>query len=128
MALSLVFGMVYGVGYGVTYGWVMGLSVWLIVAIGGGFTSSEIETKFTPNQGIRHSLLSTWRMSLAIGIPFGLANGIGYGTTMGWSGRIGKGQGSAIESVTACWLICRGLAFAADQPKKSSKHRLSFCF
>jgi hypothetical protein len=49
-------------------------------------------------------------MSLAIGIPFGLANGIGYGLTLDWPGGIGKGVSSAIESGVACWLICGGLA------------------
>ncbi|MBW4518042.1 MAG: hypothetical protein KME11_22810 [Timaviella obliquedivisa GSE-PSE-MK23-08B] len=110
IALGLVFGVVYGIGYEVTYGWVMSLGVGLMVAIAGGFTSSEIETKIMPNQGIRHSLWGALWMSLAIGIPFGLANGIGYGATMGWSSGVGKGLGSAIESGTACWLICGGLA------------------
>jgi DNA-binding SARP family transcriptional activator len=110
MALGSVFGIVYSIGYGVTYGWVMSLAVWLIVAIAGGFTSGEIETKIVPNQGIHHSMLGAWRMSLAIGIPFGLANAIGYGLTLGWAGGIGKGISSAIESGTACWLICGGLA------------------
>jgi eukaryotic-like serine/threonine-protein kinase len=110
MALGSVFGIMYGVGYGAPYGWVMSLAVWLIVAIAGGFTSGEIETKIAPNQGIRHSMWGAWRMSLAIGIPFGLANAIGYGLTLGWAGGIGKGISSAIESGTACWLICGGLA------------------
>jgi hypothetical protein len=110
IAIGLVFGIVYGVGYGMRYGWVMGVAVGVMVAIGGGFTSGEIETKILPNQGIRRSMLSAWRMSLAIGIPFGLANGIGYGMTMGWAGGIGKGISSGLESGTACGLICGGLA------------------
>ncbi len=110
IALSLIFGIMYGMGYGATYGWVMSLGVGLMVAIAGGFTSGEIETKISPNQGIRHSMLGALRMSLAIGIPFGLANGIGYGATMGWSSGIGKGLGSTLESGTASWLICGGIA------------------
>ncbi|MCU0568363.1 MAG: NACHT domain-containing protein [Oculatellaceae cyanobacterium Prado106] len=102
-------GLMYGISYGATYGWVMGVGIWLMVAVSGGFTSHEIATKIAPNQGIWYSLVSAWRMSLAIGIPFGLANGIGYSLMLGWPGGIGKGIGSAIESGTASWLICGGL-------------------
>ncbi|MBD3887479.1 NACHT domain-containing protein [Phormidium tenue FACHB-886] len=110
IALGSVFGIVYRIGYGSTYGWVMSFSVWLIVAISSGFTSSEIETKVVPNQGMLHSIWGALRMSLMIGISFGLANGIGYGVTMGWPSGIGKGLGSGFESGAACWLICGGLA------------------
>jgi hypothetical protein len=109
MALGCGFTVLYGAGYGFTYGWIMGVTVFLIVAIGGGFTSSEIETKVMPNQGIRRSLRGALWMSLAIGIPFGLANGLGYGLTTEWAGGVGKGLGAAIESGTACWLVCGGL-------------------
>ena len=49
-------------------------------------------------------------MSLAIGLPLGLAHAIGYGFSLNWAGGIGYGISAGALGCAAFWLRCGGLA------------------
>ncbi|GAP99812.1 transcriptional regulator [Leptolyngbya sp. NIES-2104] len=98
-----------GLVYGAMYGAIIGPIVFLLTLIGFGLTSSEIETKILPNQGIRRSGRSALQMSLFMGIPFGIAHAVGYGLTLDWAGAIGNGLSAGLVGCTTLWLMCGGL-------------------
>jgi DNA-binding SARP family transcriptional activator len=110
LLLGLIFGVIYGVEYGFTYAWILAPSVWIVMIAGFGLTDQEIETKIMPNQGIYDTVKGALRISLAVNIPFMLANMVGYGLAVDWPGGFGNGFSAGVTSGICCWLICGGLA------------------
>lgn len=108
--LGLVFGLVYGFANGFIYGWIVFPAVWAIALVGFGLTGNEIEMKTIPNQNIHRSAHSALRIAIAMGLPFGLANGVGYGLAVGWAGGIGNGISAGMVGSITFWLMCGGLA------------------
>ena len=96
LLLGVAFGIVNGMVYGIGYGGTIGPVVCLLTMIGFGLTGSEIETKTRPSQGIRRSAQSACRLSVAMGIPLGIANTIGYARVLGWAGGIGNGLSAGL--------------------------------
>jgi DNA-binding SARP family transcriptional activator len=108
--LGMLFGVIYDVGYGIEYAVVLAPMVWIITITGFGLTNSEIETRVIPNQGIYDTAKGALRVSLAISIPYTLANIIGCGLSVGWPSAIGNGFSASITLGLCCWLICGGFA------------------
>jgi eukaryotic-like serine/threonine-protein kinase len=108
--LGMLFGVIYGVGYGIEYAIVLAPTVWMITITGFGLTNSEIETRVVPNQGIYDTAKGALRVSLAISIPYALANVIGCGLSVDWPSAIGNGFSAAVTLGLCCWLICGGFA------------------
>ncbi len=110
LLLSLVFGAIYYVAYGIEYSYILAPTVWMIMIVGFGLTNGEIGTTAIPNQGIYDTARGALRISLAVNIPYALANIVGYGLSGDWPGGIGNGLSAGITFGICCWLICGGLA------------------
>ena len=110
LMLSAMFGFGNWLNYGSVAGWIVGLSVGVISLVNFGLTGAEIETKTVPNQGIHNSARNAMTISLAFGVPFGLAHAIGYGLSLDWAGGIGYGITAGALGCTAYWVKCGGLA------------------
>jgi eukaryotic-like serine/threonine-protein kinase len=108
--LGLLFGAIHYLVYGIEYSVVLAPAVWLIMITGFGLTSSDFETRVVPNQGIFNTAKSALRVSLATGILYAMANGVGCGLSVGWPVGIGNGFSAGITLGTCCWLICGGFA------------------
>ena len=110
LMLGAMFGFGNWLNYGSVAGWIVGLSVGVITLVSFGLRGAEIEAKTVPNQGIHNSARNAMTMSLAIGLPLGLAHAIGYGFSLNWAGGIGYGISAGALGCAAFWLRCGGLA------------------
>jgi DNA-binding SARP family transcriptional activator len=108
--LGLLFGAIHYVVYSIEYSVVLAPAVWLIMIMGFGLNNSDFEIRVVPNQGIFNTAKSALRVSLATGILYAVANGVGCGLSVGWPVGIGNGFSAGITLGTCCWLICGGFA------------------
>lgn len=110
LMLSAMFGFVNWLNYGSVAGWIVGLSVGVISLVSFGLTGAEIEAKTVPNQGVHNSARNAMTMSLALGLPLGLAHAVGYGFSLDWAEGLGYGISAGALGCAAFWLRCGGLA------------------
>jgi hypothetical protein len=102
-----MYGLTFGYGWarGIFYGLGIGLSVGLAGAIFGGLSSTVIELRTWPNQGIRLSLknagLTGLLAGLLSGLLFGLVYGLLFGLSLGLS--IGLVVGVSIGLLATLW-------------------------
>jgi hypothetical protein len=93
LVAGLVLGLAIGLAFGLVIGLVSGLLWPLYVALGGGLSYGEIETRSFPNEGIHRSAQNACIVGLVAGSLVALVSGLGIGVV----GGLGFGLVGALE-------------------------------
>lgn len=93
LIVGLIVGLIFGLIAGLIAGLIFGLFWGLIFGLIGGLSSTEVEHRTTPNQGIRNSA----KNGLSFGLSFGLIGGLILGLSGGLVGGLQYGGLACIQ-------------------------------